>query len=615
MNRFAIACLTCVSALAVASCNKVSQPQPAATANRDRPAPNPERNAYFGDLHLHTSYSTDAYLLGTGTTPDDSYRFAKGETVTYLGEKVKRKAPLDFLAVTDHAEYLGVVRRAAEPGNALANTRWGKWLVGGTSEGQQAAYAALLKASGTGEDIPEFENAALQKAAWDDYTRFADKHNDPGHFTAFQAFEWTSAPGNQNMHRNVIFRGAPPQMPYSSKESTDPEKLWDYMDQQRAAGLVLMAIPHNGNASNGLMFNTETTLAGVPLTKAYLERRYNHERLTEIAQVKGQSETHPALSPNDEFANFELFEWLVGQPRKSKFMTGSYVRQAYGTGQELQEKFGINPFKLGLVGGTDFHSGVTGNEEFNYAGSHGAQDHDRKAVIGMKESFVGAAPAILSAAGLTGVWAEENTRESLYAALERKETFGTSGVRIRVRLFGGAGLTADMIKRPDWVKRAYEAGVPMGGELPEGKTAPGFIVQAIKDPDSGNLDRIQIVKVSTRGGKSSEQVFDVVWSGERKVDPKTGKVPAVGSTVDVPTATYTNTIGATQLVGYWRDPAFDPAALATYYARVLEIPTPRWSTHWAAQQKMPTNPGVAATIQERAWTSPIWYGARRGSGQ
>lgn len=300
MLRFVLPVLATSAALAIGGCDRTPTPTPTAvtvTSTAPRPAPNPERNAYFGDLHLHTSYSTDAYLLGTGTTPDDSYRFAKGEEVTYLGEKVRRKAPLDFLAVTDHAEYLGVVRSAAQPGSALAQTRWGKWLLGGTTEGQQAAYAELLRASGAGAAIPEFENAALQKAAWDDYTRFADKYYVPGRFTTFQAFEWTSAPGNQNMHRNIIFRGAPPQMPFSSKESTDPERLWDYMDRQRAAGLTLMAIPHNGNASNGRMFDTETTLAGAPLTKVYLERRYAHEQLTEIAQVKGQSETHPHCRP------------------------------------------------------------------------------------------------------------------------------------------------------------------------------------------------------------------------------------------------------------------------------------------------------------------------------
>jgi hypothetical protein len=613
MIRTYLSALACFGTLALGGCEEAKSDSGSAVA-ASRPAPNPERNAYFGDLHLHTSYSTDAYLLGTGTTPDESYLFAKGEEVTYLGNKVRRKARLDFLAVTDHAEYLGVVRTAAEPSGPLSETRWGRWLVGGSSEGSQAAYAELLRASGTGEDIPEFENQALQRAAWEDYSTFADKHYDPGRFTTFHAFEWTSAPGNQNLHRNVIFRGDGPDMPYSSKESTDPEKLWDYMDRQRDAGLTLMAIPHNGNASNGLMFNTEQTLAGAPVTRAYWERRYAHEQLTEIAQVKGQSETHPLLSPNDEFANFELFEWLVGQPRKSNFMTGSYVRQAYGTGQELQERFGINPFKLGLVGGTDFHSGVTSTEEFNYVGSHGAQDADRRAVVSMTESFVGAAPTILSAAGLTGVWAEENTRESIYAALERKETFGTSGVRIRVRLFGGARLNRDMIRNPDWVRRAYAAGVPMGGDLPDEERAPGFIVQAVKDPDSGNLDRVQIVKVSTRNGRSTEQVFDVVWSGDRRPDQRTGKLPPIGSTVNVGNATYTNSIGSTELLGFWRDPAFDPKALVTYYARVIEVPTPRWSTYWSAAANLRPNPGVAPTIQERAWTSPIWYGARRTGG-
>jgi hypothetical protein len=589
-------------------------PAPAANAEASMPAPNPERNAYFGDLHLHTGYSTDAFLLMTRTTPDDSYRYAKGEEVEYFGQKVRRKAPLDFLAVTDHAEYLGVVRMATDANGPLKDTRWGHWLAGGTTEGSTAAYRELLRASGASAPIPEFENAALQKQAWDEYAALADEHYVPGRFTTFVAFEWTSAPGNQNMHRNVIFRGKGPDRPFSSKESNDPEKLWDYLDRQRASGLELIAIPHNGNASNGLMFNTETTLAGAPVTREYWQRKIANEPLTEIAQVKGQSETHPLISTNDEFARFELFEYLIGVPVKAKFMTGSYVRQAYGTGQELREKFGVNPFKLGLVGGTDFHSGVTSTEEFNYPGSHGNQDGDRVAAIRATTSVGGEPPVTASAAALTGLWAEQNTREAIFDAIRRKETYGTSGVRMKVRFFGGWDLDAATLAQADWVRRAYARGVPMGGDLPPRPAtarAPTFLVYAVKDPDSGNLDRIQIVKVTTLDGKTAERTVDVAWSGDRKPDPKTGKVPAVGSTVDEAKATYTNTIGAVELLGAWTDDDFDASAQVTYYARVLEIPTPRWSTQWAVAAGLPPNPHVATTLQERAWTSPIWYDPQR----
>lgn len=601
-------------ALAAAGCARDDAAPSAAEmrqvqADAGLPPPNPERNAYFGDLHLHTGYSTDAFLLMTRTTPDDSYRFAKGEEVEYFGQKVRRKAPLDFLAVTDHAEYLGVVRMATDASGPLKDTRWGRWLSGGTVEGSTAAYKELMKASGESAAIPEFENPALQKQAWDDYAALADKHYQPGRFTTFVAFEWTSAPGNQNMHRNIIFKDKGPDRPFSSKESNDPEKLWDYLDRQRAAGLTLVAIPHNGNASNGLMFNTETTLAGAPVSRAYWERRIFNEPLTEIAQVKGQSETHPLLSPNDEFARFELYEYLIGVPRKANFMKGSYVRQAYGTGQELKEKFGVNPFKLGLVGGTDFHSGVTATEEFNYPGSHGNQDHDRAEVVKATTSVAGEPPAAAGAAALTGLWAEQNTRESIFAAIQRKETYGTSGVRMKVRFFGGWDFDAALLQQPDWVAQAYRRGVPMGGDLPArgAARAPSFVVHAVKDPDSGNLDRVQIVKVSTRNGRTTERVVDVVGSGERRPDPRTGRLPPVGSTVDLAAASYTNAIGATELRATWVDPDFDPAAQATYYARVLEIPTPRWSTRWAVQAGLPPNPKVPTTLQERAWTSPIWY--------
>jgi hypothetical protein len=328
-----------------------------------------------------------------------------------------------------------------------------------------------------------------------------------------------------------------------------------------------------------------------------------------MAQGKGQSETHPTLSPNDEFANFELFEILLSSTARANFNTGSYIRQAYGLGQELQAKLGANPFKFGLEGGTDYHSGISSSEENNYPGSHGTQDQlekNYKEILSATESVGGEPPTKLSAAALTGVWAESNTREAIFEALKRKETFATSGTRVKVRMFAGWNFATDILKQQDWVKQAYAGGVPMGADIPAGMGKPKFIVQAIKDPNSGNLDRVQIIKVSTKNGKSTEKIYDVVWSGDRKKDSK-GKLPAVGNTVDISKATYTNSIGAAELTSVWEDVDFDPQASATYYARVIEIPTPRWSTYLAAKHSLPVNKSVPPVIQERAWTSPVWY--------
>jgi hypothetical protein len=333
-----------------------------------------------------------------------------------------------------------------------------------------------------------------------------------------------------------------------------------------------------------------------------------NEPLAEIIQGKGQSDTSPSLSPNDEFANFEMFTYLIGTNIKAKSATGSYLRQAYGAGQELQQKLGVNPFKYGIEAGTDFHSGISSTEPSNYPGSHGNQDSDPRTVITATDSVSGEAPTAIGSGGLTGVWAEENTRESIFAAFKRKETFGTSGTRVKVRMFASWKYSKDLVKNSDWVKIAYADGVAMGGDLTAAPASggPTFLLHAIKDPNSGNLDRIQVIKITTKNGKSHEKVFEVVWSGDRKPDSK-GKLPAVGNTVDVKAATYTNSIGATELLGEWTDPEFDPAANATYYARVLEIPTPRWSTYWSAKLNLPPNPNVPASEQQRAWTSPVWY--------
>ena len=575
----------------------------------DTPPPrNPLRNAYFGDLHLHTSYSMDAFAFGTRTTPEDSFRYAMGEPVEYFGKQWKRNAPLDFLAVTDHAEYLGVIRESINPNGPFAKSEWYTTMTSSDPKVSAQAFQTLLGSTFANRPIPEFSQPQLLRSAWETYSAIPDKYYKPGKFTSFVGFEWTSMPQAQNLHRCVIFAGKGPAMPYTAFESVDPEELWRYLEGQRKLGLDVIAVPHNGNVSNGLMFNTRD-LSGRPLTREYAERRMANEPLAEIIQAKGQSDTDPALSPNDEFADFEIWKYLLDGSGIAKSATGSYLRQAYGVGQELQAKFGANPFKYGIEAGTDFHSGISSTEPDNYAGSHGNQDSDPRTVVTATKSVVGEPPTALSSGGLTGVWAEENTRESIFAAFKRKETFGTSGVRIKVRMFGGWNYPQDMTRSADWLKAAYGQGVPMGGDLSvhRGSAGPTFVVHAVKDPESGNLDRIQIIKVETKNGKSQEKIYDVVWSGDRKRDPKTGKVPPVGNTVDVKTATYSNSIGAVELLGEWTDPSFDPKAYVTYYARVLEIPTPRWSTYWAAKLNLPPNPTVPAVIQQRAWTSPIWY--------
>jgi hypothetical protein len=531
-----------------------------------------------------------------------------GETVDYMGKPQKRIAPLDFLAVTDHAEYLGVVRDTIDPNGPFAKSEWYTTMTNPDPAVSATAFRKLIGSTITNKPLPEFNDPKLLRSAWEKYSAISDKYYKPGKFTTFVGFEWTSAPQFQNLHRCVIFADKGPAMPYTAFDSLDPEDLWRYLEAQRKQGLDVIAVPHNGNASNGLMFSTRD-LSGKPITRDYAERRMANEPLAEIIQAKGQTDTSPALSPTDEFANFEMWLYLIGSDKKANSATGSYLRQAYGVGQELQAKLGVNPFKYGIEAGTDFHSGITSTEPNNFPGSHGNQDNDPKTVITATTSVGGEPPTALSSGGLTGVWAEENTRESIFSALKRKETFGTSGTRIKARMFAGWNYPKDMTKQADWVKAAYAGGVPQGGDLtPQaGAAAPTLVVHAIKDPNSGNLDRIQIIKISTKNGKSTEHVYDVVWSGDRKPDPKTGKVPAVGNTVDVKTATYQNSIGSTELIGEWTDPAFDPKASATYYARVLEIPTPRWSTYWAAKLNLPPNPNVAATVQQRAWTSPVWY--------
>ncbi len=574
------------------------------------PAPNPLRNAYFGDLHLHTSMSFDAAAAATNTLPEDSYKFARGETVEYLGQKVRRKAPLDFLAVTDHSEYLGIVREARDPNGPFKNTDWPSRLANPT----QAKIMGYFNPSGflgVGKPYPEFTTEELIESNWQKEIDAAQKYYDPGKFTTFVAYEWSSMPNTNNLHRCVIFEGPNfPKRPFSSMDSQKPEDLWKYAERNRKEGINVILIPHNSNFSDGLMFAYKDSY-GNPITKAYAEERQMNEPLVEIAQSKGTSETRPELSPTDEFAGFELVPLVIAG--KKRAAAGSYVRDAYRRGLEIQSKVGVNPYKFGLIGDTDAHSGVSATEEDNFPGALGTDDSqkDLHRLFTQKNPIMGVTiTELLNPGGLTGVWAEENTRESIFSALKRREVYATSGDRIRVRFFASFNYPRGATDEKDWVRQAYAKGVPMGADLqkaPGEKSAPRFLLWALKDPDSGNLDRIQVIKVWYKDGQSHEAVYDAVWSGDRKPDPKTGKVPPVGDTVNVEKATYTNDIGAVQLNGDWTDPDFDPDVSAIYYARVIEIPTPRWPDYLAARNGVKLPDGTPAKVRERAWTSPIFY--------
>ena len=594
----------CVAGAVVAQTPVAEQPQ-----SRSKPAHvpvNPLRNAYFGQLHLHTGMSFDAYIIGTRIYPEDAYRFARGEEIEQAGRKIKTDVPLDFLGVSDHSEYLGQLRLLGEPDGPLAQTSFGKRFSAAPPDKRLALIFKLSDTFGSGGEKPaDLLTKDLMKSNWQRQIDAAEKYYEPGRFTTFVAYEWSSLPNGANLHRNVIFRGPKyPELPFSSVDSPNPENLWRYLEHQRSNGIQALAIPHNSNVSDGLMWSYADSNRN-PIDREYAETRVGIERLVEITQTKGTSETRPELSPNDDFAGFELIDNLLTVPRPSS-INGSYVRQAYARGLELEQRTGINPFEFGLIGGSDYHNGLSLSSENDLVGKDAA--HTDVAKVLKDATSLGGIEG--SSAGLAGVWAESNTREAIFDALYRRETFATSGTRPRVRFFASFKYPRDVTKQRDWTKRAYELGVPMGADLyastADKKGALRFLVQAAKDPNGANLDRIQIVKVWLENGAQKEQIFDVAWAGNRRLDA-TGKLPAIGSTVKVDEATYTNDIGAGELIGEWQDPAFNADTAAIYYARVLEIPTPRWTTYLAVKNKLPIPTSVPSAIQERAWTSPVFY--------
>jgi len=593
-------------------------------------SPYPEQNfpnqVFFGDTHLHTAYSPDAGLIGATMTPDDAFRFARGEKVTSsTGIPARLGRPLDFLVVSDHAENLGLPTAVIDGNKELMATEFGRELAKivepGTMESKFAGYEFWELASQTGKDPLAATN--FGRSMWLKATEAAENNNVPGLFSALIGFEWTSGPNGDNLHRNVIFRGgkdsADKIVPISTYDTEDPEKLWDWMEQaEKTAGVKLLAIPHNGNLSNGLMFD-DVTVDGRPLDKAYAQRRMRWEPVYEVTQMKGDGETHPKLSPMDEFADY--YTWDKGsfgpEPKTPDMLPKEYAREALKRGLVYQAKLGSNPFKFGMIGSTDSHTGLSTAEEDNFFGKIAALEPSADS-IRFSEPLVGRFSKNDSdktfawqtgAAGLAAVWARENTREAIWDALARKEVYATTGTRMQVRLFAGWSFVNSDLDRSNFSQYGYENGVPMGGDLgkaPEG-SQPGFLIRAVRDPEGANLDRVQIVKGWTgTDGSSHEQVYDVIWSGDRKPG-KDGKLPAVGSTVNVQEASYSNAIGSPFLQAFWTDKDFDPASRAFYYVRVLEIPTPRWTTYDAKIFGVKIPDGAPVDNQERAYSSPIWY--------
>ncbi len=578
---------------------------------------------FWGEQHIHTSWSADAGGAGTRLGPEEALRFARGEEVTSsMGQKVKLARPLDWLVIADHSDALGVINEVIQGNPKLLVDpdvkRWNRQMNAGSEEAMKAVME-LITLQGEGRLPKVVMDPKLSFDIWRKQTSIVERYNDPGRFTAFIGYEYTSNyGGGNNLHRNVIYRGGKAEAdqvaPFTTFDSENPEDLWKWMEAyEEKTGGSLLAIPHNGNLSNGLMFAVET-FAGKPLTGAGAETRARWEPLFEITQSKGTSEQHPSLSPNDEFASFEI--WDKGNlnvvPKKPGMIEHEYAREALKNGLAIEEKVGANPFKFGFVGSTDAHTGLSAGEENNYFGKFPASEPSRKRWNENAFDFEGRIVKgwQLGASGYAGIWATENTREALWDALKRKEVYGTTGPRITVRFFGGFDFEFEDAHTREPGAVGYKKGVPMGGDLasaPQGKS-PTFLVAARKDPYSGNLDRIQVIKGWLDSeGRTHERIFDIAVSDDREIDEQGRCTTPVGNTVDAKRANWTNTIGDPELITVWKDPDFDPAQRAFYYARVIEIPTPRWTTYDAVRYGITLPPEVPVSIQERAYTSPIWY--------
>jgi len=578
-------------------------------------------NAYFGDLHVHTKNSFDAFITGTRTNADDAYRFAKGETIDNgAGTPITISGPpLDFYGVTDHGEYMGVIaamdpRISKDPlsKTETAKSIFGLW--GGSTDDRMNAFIHIGTTIVTGEEIEDIYDREFIDSAWAFNVNAAEKHYEPGKFTTFAAYEYTQMNiiggiednlGATNLHRNVVFRDKAPKRLFSTLDSTNPEDLWEWMNGQRAGGVDVMAIPHNSNGSNGQMFATTMT-DGSPQSKAYAENRMKNEPIVEMTQVKGTSETHPLLSPEDELADHELYEILIGMPEEAQKVPGSFVRQALSIGMRLEEETGGNPYQFGFIGASDTHVSAPSLSEEEHFGkfSHDTDMAQRGSIPpnGAKEwggeaeeSDLGIiSSAQYGASGLAGVWAKANTREHIFDAMARKETFATSGPRLKVRFFAGR-YAGNVLEENDMLQSAYDNGVPMGGNLNGGEASPDFIAWGVQDPAGVPLQRLQVVKVWSEGAKNMEAP-----------DAATNRCPDNGARVDLSDCSTNNETGVSELKAVWQDPGYDQSMKAAYYVRVIENPKCRWSTWDAVRNGTPPNPDMKSTVQDRAWSSPIW---------
>lgn len=595
-------------------------------ANRGFPT-----DVYFGDTHVHTALSGDAGGAGTRLMPRDAYRFARGEQVTSnTGQPVQLSRPLDFYMITDHSDAMGAIADVIKGAPHVLADEQGRMFHEGFNSPDPRTRVdtarTMTRTFGSG-NLSEALNYQPGNPAfadvWQNIVEASEEFNAPGIFTTFAAYEWTSFEAGRTLHRNVIFRDGPERtlqiVPYTTTPpigSNDPRDLWKWLEnyESKTGGRVL-AIPHNGNISNGWMFPLRDDFAGgEPLDQAYAETRQKWERIYETTQFKGDGETHPMLSPNDEFADFETWDFGTGDATERKtpdMLPGDYTRSGLKRGLLLQAELGANPFKYGLVGATDTHTGLTAYEEENFFGKFPAEEPSAERFEGVGARFPDGSPAVLGsmfqASGLTAVWATENSRKAIWDGMHRRETYATTGPRMRVRLFGGWDFDESDAQRRNLAQIGYSKGVAMGSDLRPGDGSPSFLVYALRDPMGANLDRIQIVKGwIDANGEQREKVYNVAWSDER-VPGADGKLPVVGNTVDLSIPSWTNTIGSPELGTVWKDPDFDPALSAFYYARVIEIPTPRWTAYDAVRFDIDMPSDVPLITQERAYTSPIWY--------
>ena len=599
-----------------------------------QPASAAHRVALFGDLHIHTMYSHDAFMGTVRTTPDDAYRYARGEAIPHpSGESIRLSgAPLDFLAVTDHAEYLGALAALIDPSSPTYGHPLTEDLMGGQGAGNRRRLGALARVRELARAGDPINGPEVRGGAWQRIIEAAERHNDPGRFTALIGYEYTMGVSSRHLHRNVIFRGSEaPDLPFSSLDG-DPEDLWTWLDGLREEGIEALAMPHNMNQSDGLAFPDRETWKGAEIDAAFAAKRIRNEPVAEISQQKGTSEVHPSLSPNDEWADFQIVQYYLDRVNNTdpiSVFKGGYYRDALLTGLEMGERLGVNPYALGAIGSSDSHVSAGSFEEDNRFSGRANTPQSRGSAYseedGGWENFWTPRQATHGTGGLAGVWAGENTRAAIFDALKRRESFATSGTRIRVRFFGGFGLDEAIAQTADPIAAAYEHGVPMGGDLSSGNAdespgnagvspasgdndgAPSFLVWALRDPENAWLQRAQVIKGWLEDGETKEQVYDVVCSDGLEPDPETHRCGDNGAQVNLDDCSIGRDKGAVELRTTWTDPDFDAGARSFYYVRVLENPTCRWSTWDALRLGIEPNPDLAATHQERAWSSPIWY--------